>query len=418
MSTRLFDAITFNNVARLNYLLKSAPAVRSKRGWTALHHAVACAHQKSSLSAVRLLLQRGADVNVRDARGWTPLHVAASGPGYEPLYKELLKHGATPNPRPRKGQSKRLNPATLARLFGHRGPVGAFEPAEIPELEHAELDRALLADQPDLAHAAVIGDALLQAGDFRGQWVASAMMGSGSTIANAQLERSLGQLGAPLQWLGAPYGVGDFISAQFRGGVLFGVAIKSPVSNKNPGGFPYDWRPGSYRSKAPCSWQLLYELLKKPWARWVRSIRFTGDCRPSQLFGTLRALPPRPGMRSLVLQLPSEHRPTDLPDQLCFAPSLTRLGLMLNQPQYHGVGWSLPKLETLELRVPGSVEQLRLHAPALKRVHIRAQAMHRPAVDWLLRHRNLSGKIELKESIAPITRGQLRELHPRCTITQ
>ncbi len=417
MSTRLFDAITFNNVARLNTLLKSAPAVRSKRGWTALHHAVACAHHRSSPGAVRLLLQRGADVNVRDARGWTPLHIAASGPAYEPLYKELLKYGATPNPRPRKRQPKRLNPATLARLFGHRSPAGAFEPAEIPELELPELDRALLADRPDLARATVIGDSILQTGDFRGQWVASAMMGPSSRIAQAHLGHSLGELRAPLQWLGAPYDVGDLVDAQFRGGLLFGVSIKSPVSNKNPGGFPYEWRPGSYRSKAPRSWQLLYELLKKPWARWVRSIRFTGDCRPSQLFGTLRALPPRPGVRSLVLHLLSEHRPAELPLQLCFAPSLTRLGLMLNQAQYHGVRWSLPKLEALELTVPGSIEQLSLHAPALRRVHIRAQAMHKPAVDWLLKHRDLSGKLELKEPLAPITRGQLRELHPRCTIT-
>ncbi len=75
-------------------------------------------------------------------------------------------------------------------------------------------------------------------------------------------------------------------------------------------------------------------------------------------------------------------------------------------------------LKSLQLTVPGTIEQFRMHAPRLRRVHIRAQAMSKPAVDWLLRQRGLFGQVLLNEALAPVTMGQLQELHPRLRFSQ
>jgi ATP-dependent Clp protease ATP-binding subunit ClpA len=58
-------------------------------GWTALHFACAEGHT----DALRLLVDRGAVVNVKDVNGWSPLHVAAAA-GHELCVRGLLANGA------------------------------------------------------------------------------------------------------------------------------------------------------------------------------------------------------------------------------------------------------------------------------------------------------------------------------------
>jgi ankyrin repeat protein len=58
------------------------------------------------LSMVRLLIERGADVNSRDENGWTPCHTASQG-GHLDVVKLLLQHGTAVEVRQ---SSKRLWP--------------------------------------------------------------------------------------------------------------------------------------------------------------------------------------------------------------------------------------------------------------------------------------------------------------------
>ena len=60
-----------------------------KRGWTALN----CAAYKGHKNVVRLLLDRGADLNKATNNGWTPLHCAACN-GQKSVVRLLLDRGA------------------------------------------------------------------------------------------------------------------------------------------------------------------------------------------------------------------------------------------------------------------------------------------------------------------------------------
>lgn len=67
------------------------------QGWTALHEAAEFGHEET----VRLLLQRGADVNAREGvEGYTPLHEAAWH-SHLAACKTLLHAGALVNARTR-----------------------------------------------------------------------------------------------------------------------------------------------------------------------------------------------------------------------------------------------------------------------------------------------------------------------------
>jgi ankyrin repeat protein len=97
--TALLDAAADGDVARLRGVLDEYPDVINERGLlkghsgmrTALHHAV-----EESEEAVRLLLERGADPNIRDEGDWAyPLHFVAEK-GRFPIVRLLIEHGADP----------------------------------------------------------------------------------------------------------------------------------------------------------------------------------------------------------------------------------------------------------------------------------------------------------------------------------
>ena len=71
-------------------------------GWAPLH--IACLHGYADL--VRLLIEKGADANVRTMNEWvhTPLHIACRYNGV-PAVRLLLEKGADPNVRDKDGRT-------------------------------------------------------------------------------------------------------------------------------------------------------------------------------------------------------------------------------------------------------------------------------------------------------------------------
>jgi ankyrin repeat protein len=96
----LLAAALAGDLDRINTILDAAPALVSERGLlrghtglrTALHHAVGGGHE----AVVRLLLERGADPNIRDeGDDAMPLHFAAER-NQLPIIQLLIEHGADP----------------------------------------------------------------------------------------------------------------------------------------------------------------------------------------------------------------------------------------------------------------------------------------------------------------------------------
>ncbi|MBU0515627.1 MAG: ankyrin repeat domain-containing protein [Proteobacteria bacterium] len=85
-----------------------------KDGETALHLAA----QYGRARIARLLLGRGARVDLRDHTGWTPLHWAAAG-GHLAVAELLVGRGAAVNARTYLGRT----PLALARDKNHQGMV-------------------------------------------------------------------------------------------------------------------------------------------------------------------------------------------------------------------------------------------------------------------------------------------------------
>jgi len=60
---------------------------------TPLHHA---AQKSGSIEGMKILLQKGVDINARNRAGWTPLHIAVAENSYDKA-KMLLEAGADVN---------------------------------------------------------------------------------------------------------------------------------------------------------------------------------------------------------------------------------------------------------------------------------------------------------------------------------
>ena len=111
-------AASFGDVEKLTTLLTARPDSVNECdaiGLTPLQYA-AC---WSQLSATKLLIERGADVNL--AKSWTPLHYA-SADGQEKLATALLDAGADINIRSKADDTTPLHVATVKR----QGPHGQF----------------------------------------------------------------------------------------------------------------------------------------------------------------------------------------------------------------------------------------------------------------------------------------------------
>jgi uncharacterized protein len=112
--TLLHLAAFFGHDAAVDLLLSHdadvASTSQSPMHVTPLHSAVAGDHR----SVAQLLVENGADVNVRQRGGWTPLHSAAAN-GDEDLVRYLLDKGAHADATQDEGRS----PADLAEERGH-----------------------------------------------------------------------------------------------------------------------------------------------------------------------------------------------------------------------------------------------------------------------------------------------------------
>ena len=92
--------------------------LKNSRGGTALMHAAIEGHER----VVELLLQRGAEINVQDSRGVTALMGAALN-GHERVVELLLQRGADMQTISGEGKTA----MTLANEKGHSGCVAAFK---------------------------------------------------------------------------------------------------------------------------------------------------------------------------------------------------------------------------------------------------------------------------------------------------
>jgi ankyrin repeat protein len=101
------------NAMDIDYATATAQSARGESahiGWTALHSAA----NQDRLEVARLLIARGANVNVFDERDYTPLKIAVNG-GYREMVELLIAHGALINPIDTIGMS----PLHFAAAGGH-----------------------------------------------------------------------------------------------------------------------------------------------------------------------------------------------------------------------------------------------------------------------------------------------------------
>ena len=89
-------ACRIGDLSVLKKALEACPeginSLDQKLGWSPLYRAVICGH----VDLVRLLLQSGADPNVRNKLGETPMHQAADAGNYK-ITQALLEKRADPN---------------------------------------------------------------------------------------------------------------------------------------------------------------------------------------------------------------------------------------------------------------------------------------------------------------------------------
>lgn len=122
-----YDPFVVSDILRGVRFLKNKIIRLDSGGRTPLHQAAMHGH----ILLTRLLLQNGADINLRDEYGKTPLHVAAEA-GYFDIVELLVRKGSNvddlgiPEPRPRSpyatapsAQKENLTPLLLAAQNGH-----------------------------------------------------------------------------------------------------------------------------------------------------------------------------------------------------------------------------------------------------------------------------------------------------------
>jgi ankyrin repeat protein len=128
--TALALAAHFNQVDAARLLLEHGADLqlrsRNSNRNTALHAALA----GRGLETARLLLEHGADVNAADAAGWTPLHLAVDSGSTELV---LLVLGERPFVDPENKDG--LTPIALARRGGHGAVVALLQPHSATSLE-------------------------------------------------------------------------------------------------------------------------------------------------------------------------------------------------------------------------------------------------------------------------------------------
>jgi ankyrin repeat protein len=159
---KFYSAIRENNLTQLNALLdqKASAAVADNRGITALMYAA----EIGSVDAMRLLIDRGADVNARNAFGSTALMWSVSD---QAKVRLLLDHGADVNTAAKSGRTALIvagftNPsAEVVRLLLAKGAkVGVMDQRHVTPLNAATfgndtaavrllLDAAADLDTPD-----------------------------------------------------------------------------------------------------------------------------------------------------------------------------------------------------------------------------------------------------------------------------
>jgi len=122
----LIDAVITNDLAALRQLLAEGvdPNMRGEvAGDTGLHLAVF----KRSVPMATLLLEAGADPNIRRNDGQTPLHIAALV-GEPELVELLIEHSADPNLENQEG----MTPLSVATTYGHRKVIELLKAHRAP----------------------------------------------------------------------------------------------------------------------------------------------------------------------------------------------------------------------------------------------------------------------------------------------
>jgi ankyrin repeat protein len=108
-------AAYFGHPTIVEFLLKNGAdvklAARNAQKVTALHAGAS----RGGAEIVKLLLEAGADPNVKQERGFVPLHSAAAN-GNAAVVELLLKHGAHPDAKAEDGKT----PADMATEGGHK----------------------------------------------------------------------------------------------------------------------------------------------------------------------------------------------------------------------------------------------------------------------------------------------------------